>query len=65
MDAIAAAGRVGISAAMSVNYRSDRKGTGTVFRSMSRAMRAKRMTSDIPEDWSAEIRADFDDDDRS
>lgn len=65
MDAIAEAGRIGIAPSMSVNYRSDSRGTRVAFQSMNRAMSAKRMLSVMPEDWSAEIIADFDDEDRN
>ena len=59
MDAIAEAGRLGISANRAVNYRSDRRGTGAVFRSMSYAVGAVRCMSAMPDDWSAEISEDY------
>ena len=61
IDAIAAAGNIGIRADRAVNYMSDRQGTQAVYRSVSRAMSSARTCASepIPDDWSAEIQEDY------
>ena len=61
IDAISAAGNIGIKANRAVNYRSDRRGTEAVYRSVSRAMSSARVCASepIPDDWSEEIQEDF------
>ena len=59
IDAIAAAGNIGISRDRAVNYRSDSRGTDAVFTSVGRAMFSMRSAKRVEEDWSAEIEQDF------
>lgn len=65
MDAITAAERLGIDRRRAANYHSDRKGTSAVWSGLGRVMSMSRTMYAMPEDWSAEIDADFADDDRS
>ncbi len=60
MDAIAEAGKLGISANRAVNYRADSRGTGAVWRGASYAMYSMRTMASMADDWSAEISEDYD-----
>ena len=58
IDAISAAGSMGISADRAVNYHADACGTGAVFRALSRPIAAMRSSKCITEDWAEEINED-------
>lgn len=59
MDAIAAAGRMGISADRAVRYEHDRAGTALNFKVVGEAVCAMRASAPLTEDWKEEIDRDF------
>ena len=59
IDAVAAAGRIGISAKRAVRYKSDKKGTALNYKVVGEAMCAMRSCcAAISDDWKAEIEED-------
>ena len=59
IDAISAAGRIGISANRAVRYKSDKRGTTLNFRVMEKAMSCMRCDDAcLDDDWKAEIEED-------
>ena len=59
IDAVQTAKRYGIGADRSVNYHADRRGTGVVYESVSRAVGCLRQNAPMSADWAADIDADF------
>lgn len=59
IDAIAAAGRIGIHADRAVNYHADSEGTQLNYRAVSAAISEMRCGAPLCADWKAEIEADF------
>ena len=59
IDAVTAAGRIGISAKRAVRYKSDREGTVLNYSVVGKAMACMRCSADsIGDDWKAEIEED-------
>ena len=61
IDAVETAGRFGIAPDRAANYRADAKGTETLYRCVSRAVRDIRASAPLSTEWSREIEADFKD----
>ena len=59
MDAISAAGKMGISADRAVRYECDGEGTTLNFRVVSDAMRAMRCDAPLDANWKTEIEKDY------
>ena len=59
IDAVETAADFGIDKDRAVNYHADSKGTGTLFRSLSKAVSCMRNSSTVEADWCAEIADDF------
>ena len=59
IDAIAAAGAIGIREDHAVNYRADSSGTRAVFRAVEKAARAMRACACVDASWADEIKEDF------
>jgi uncharacterized protein YegL len=59
IDAVEAAGDLGIAPDRAQNYCADRDGTALNFRAVSAAAACLRATGALNEDWSEEIRRDF------
>ena len=59
IDAVAAAGSIGIKADRVQNFRSDRAGVRLNYCVMSEAVSAFRESDKLPEDWDEEIRLDY------
>ena len=59
IDAISAAGRIGISASRAVRYKSDKRGTALNYKVVGEAMACMRSCREkIADDWKAEIEED-------
>ena len=58
IDAVETAGRMGIRADRSVNYRADRRGTAVVYETVSETVLNRRMGMPICADWSKKIDED-------
>ena len=58
IDAVAAAGKIGISAKRAVRYKSDKRGTMLNYEVVGKAMSAMRSCAAIADDWKAEIEED-------
>ena len=59
IDAVAAAGRIGISAKRAVRYKSDKRGTALNYKVVGEAMACMRSCcAEIADDWKAEIEED-------
>ncbi len=59
IDAVAAAGRIGISASRAVRYKSDKRGTALNYKVVGEAMACMRSYCEpIADDWKAEIEED-------
>ena len=58
IDAVAAAGRIGISAKRAVRYKSDRRGTALNYKVVGEAMSSMRCCACIDDDWKSEIEED-------
>lgn len=59
MDAVQAAGRMGIEPKRAATYRSDRQGTQLNYQAISRAVSHIRTTSAISDDWAKSIDEDY------
>lgn len=59
IDAVETAKHFGIAEDRAVNYHADKKGTATVFRSVSKAVGCARACAPIEARWSEEIAADY------
>lgn len=59
IDAIGAAGSIGIDEDRAVNYRADGSGTKSVFASVCRAVGCARKSVPLADDWCAEIKEDY------
>jgi len=58
IDAVTAAGKIGISASRAVRYKSDRRGTALNYKVVGEAMCCMRCTESISDDWKKEIEED-------
>ncbi len=58
IDAISAAGRIGISAKRAVRYKADKRGTSLNYKVVGEAMSCMRCCAEIKDDWMSEIEAD-------
>jgi len=59
IDAVAAAGRIGIGADRAVKYHADSRGTRLNYETVGRAVSQMRMARPIEADWKADIEKDF------
>lgn len=59
IDAIGAAGSIGIDGDRAVNYRADGKGTRAVFRAVSAAVGSVCKSCQLSKEWSQEIEKDY------
>ena len=59
IDAVSAAGKIGIHADRVQNYQPDSEGVRLNFTVMSEAVTAYRISEALPDDWDEEIRKDF------
>ena len=59
IDAVETAARYGISRDRAVNYNADRKGTQILYESVAKAVCNVRASSPLREDWSDDIKADY------
>jgi len=59
IDAIEAAGRIGIKEERAVEYHSDSKGTSLNYKIINEAVSCLRASEPLPSDWKSEIEEDY------
>ena len=59
IDAVEAAGRIGIGSERAVRYVSDEEGTALNYETINKAISAERCLGRVPKDWKDDIEADY------